>query len=381
MINRHLSRDGEHFDFRRISQLNGVVLVLTLVLGVFGIAMMYSAAGGAWQPYATRQLVRFLLGIFLMISVALIPIRFWQRSAYILYGLGVIALLIVEVMGHIGMGAQRWVQFAGLTVQPSEFMKLALILALARYFHGVHPSDQHKIVWMIPPLLLIAIPAALILKQPNLGTATITCGVGAFIWFAAGLRWRWILGAGGLLAASLPIAWQFLHDYQKRRVLTFLDPEKDPLGAGYNILQSIIAIGSGGLSGKGFTKGSQGQLDFLPEKHTDFIFTMVAEEFGFLGSLFLLALFTLLFAYGIGIAIRSRHRFGGLIAIGITAMLWLHMMINMAMVMGLIPVVGIPLPFLSYGGTMLLSTMIGIGLLQNVYVYRDAMLSKGVGRL
>jgi rod shape determining protein RodA len=365
------------FDIRRFTQLNGMLLALTLLLGLFGVAMMFSAAGGDWQPWASRHAIRLGLGVVLMLTIALIPLGFWFRAAYGLYGAGLVLLIIVEIMGHIGMGAQRWLEIGGFSLQPSEFMKLAVILAFARYFHQLHPMDQHRVMGMLPPLLLIALPVVLILMQPNLGTATILTGLSLAIWFVAGLQWRYILFCLLGLAAAAPIGWNFiLHDYQKQRVLTFLNPEADPLGAGYNILQSIIAIGSGGLTGRGFMQGSQGQLDFLPEKHTDFIFTMVAEEFGFVGCSILLLCFALLILHGIGIASRSRHRFGALVAIGITALLWFHMMINMAMLMGLIPVVGVPLPFLSYGGTMQLSTLMALGLLQNIYLNRDANLQR-----
>jgi rod shape determining protein RodA len=360
----------------KLRNLNPVLLTLTLLLGFFGVAMMYSAAGGEWQPWASRHSVRLLIGLILMGVFAILPVTFWFRVSYMVYGLGLLLLLVVEVIGHIGMGAQRWLEVGGFSLQPSEFMKIAVILALARFFHQLHPMDQHRFFWMIPPLLMIAAPAALILLQPNLGTATILTGVCLAIWFAAGLQWRYIIlcVAGGLAAA--PIGWQFLHDYQKQRILTFLNPEADPLGSGYNILQSMIAIGSGGATGRGFLHGSQGQLDFLPEKHTDFIFTMVAEEFGFVGCVVLLSCFALLVIYGLGIAMQSRHRFGALMAVGVTAMLWLHMMINMAMLMGLIPVVGVPLPFLSYGGTMQLSTLMAMGLLQNSFINRDKHLPK-----
>jgi len=369
----------EESSFReRLLHLNWVLLALTLMLGGIGIAMLYSASGGDWQPWGKAHALRFIPSLMLMLLVAVVPIKFWFRTAYLWYGLGVVMLIIVEVMGHMGMGAQRWVNIGGMTVQPSEFMKLAVILALARFFHTLHPMDRTHLVWMIPPLLIIAIPAVLILKQPNLGTATILVAMSIALWFTGGLLWRYvILGVVGA-AAAIPLAWRFLlHDYQKQRVMTFLDPESDPLGAGYNIIQSMIAIGSGGLEGKGFVKGSQGQLDFLPEKHTDFIFTMLAEEFGFIGCMVLLLLFTIVFFYAIGIAIRTRHRFGSLIAIGVGAMLWLHVMINTAMVMGLIPVVGVPLPFLSYGGTILLASCLAMGLLQNVYIHRDANLPRG----
>ncbi len=366
---------------RRVMQMNPVLLFLTFSLGLFGVAMMYSAAGGHWQPWASRHAIRLLLGLGLMVMVAIIPLHFWFRSAWLLYGGGLFLLAVVDTMGHIGMGAQRWLEVGGLSLQPSEFMKLAVILTLARYFHQLHPMDQHRLPWMVPPLLIIGAPVLLILLQPNLGTATILAGLSLAVWFAAGLQWRYILICIAGAAAAAPIGWHFLHAYQKQRILTFLNPEADPLGAGYNILQSMIAIGSGGLTGRGFLHGSQGQLDFLPEKHTDFIFTMVAEEFGFLGSATLLLFFGLLILYGLGIAIQSRHRFGALIAIGITAMLWLHMMINMAMLMGLIPVVGVPLPFLSYGGTMQVSTLIAIGLLQNAFLNRDITFQRNPGRL
>ncbi len=360
----------------RILQINGTILILTLLLGIIGIAMLYSAAGGQWQPWAAKQAIRFGVGLILMFAIAIIPIANWYKAAYILYVVGLLLLVTVEILGHIGMGAQRWINIAGISLQPSEFMKLAIILALARYFHELHPMDRSRFIWLLPPLLLIALPAILILKQPNLGTATIIVAMCFAMWFCAGLRWRYIALVAILVAAAIPLGWNMLHDYQRQRIITFLDPQADPLGAGYNILQSIIAIGSGGLDGKGFMQGSQGQLDFLPEKHTDFIFTMVAEEFGFLGSMALLILFTLLLVYGIAIAIRARHQFGSLVAVGVTAMLWLHITINMAMVMGLIPVVGVPLPFLSYGGTMLLTTCMAIGLLQNIWIERDTIITR-----
>ncbi len=359
----------------RFAKQSIVLALLTIILGCIGIMMLYSASGGAWTPWAKAHAIRFGIGLILMWSIALIPMRFWLRSAYFWYGFGLILLIIVEVMGQMGMGAQRWINLGGITIQPSEFMKLAMILALARFFHHLHPMDRRRFIWMIPPIIMITLPAILILMQPNLGTATILIGLSLAVWFAAGLLWRYVIAACLFVAAAVPLVWQFgLHGYQKQRVLTFLNPESDPLGAGYNIIQSIIAIGSGGLQGKGFVKGSQGQLDFLPEKHTDFIFTMLAEEFGFTGSVVLLLLFTTIFIYAVVISSRSPHRFGSLIAIGVAMFMWLHVMINMAMVMGLIPVVGVPLPFLSYGGTMLWATCMAMGLLQNSFIYRHSKL-------
>ncbi len=356
---------------KRLQGISWIVLLLTLLLGAGGIAMLYSAAGGDWTPWASAHAIRFALGLVLILTIAALPQRFLYQTAYLWYGLGIALLVVVEVMGQMGMGAQRWINLGGMTIQPSEFMKLAIILALARFFHNLHPMDRTRIIWMIPPLILIAIPTALILKQPNLGTATILVGISLAVWFAGGLLWRYVIAGLAVAATAIPLGWEYaLHDYQKQRVMTFLDPGSDPLGAGYNIIQSMIAIGSGGLEGKGFIKGSQGQLDFLPEKHTDFIFTMLAEEFGFGGSMLLLALFTLLLAYSLFVALSAKQRFTSLIAIGVATFLWLHVMINMAMVMGLIPVVGVPLPFLSYGGTMLLASCLAIGLLQNATIHR-----------
>lgn len=373
MISR---RDDSSF-MQRLGQFNIILLLLTLILGGLGIAMLYSAAGGEWMPWAQAHGIRFAVGCMAMFIIAALPLQFWFRSSYWFYGVGVGLLIIVELMGAMGMGAQRWINIGGMTIQPSEFMKLAVVLALARFFHTLHPMDKGNIFWMIPPAIIIALPAVLILKQPNLGTATILVGLSMAIWFAGGLLWRYVIAGGVAIAAIIPLAWKFgLHEYQKQRVMTFLDPESDPLGAGYNIIQSMIAIGAGGLEGKGFINGSQGQLDFLPEKHTDFIFTMLAEEFGFFGCIVVLLFFTSLLAYAIAISIRAQHRFGSLICVGIGAMLWLHVMINIAMVMGLIPVVGVPLPFLSYGGTMLLTTCMGIGLLQNIYINRDGVLPR-----
>ncbi len=333
--------------------------------------MMLSAGGGDFHPLASQQIVRFALAFVLMLVVALVPMRLLLDYAYVIYFLGVLVLVAVDIIGHIGMGAQRWLRVGGVNLQPSEFMKLALILALARYFHNMHSEDIGRLSFAVIPLALIIMPAILILRQPNLGTATITALVGLTLCFLAGLRWRYIIGAACAALAAAPIAWQFLHDYQKRRVMTFLDPEQDPLGAGYNILQSMIAIGSGGLFGKGFLQGSQNQLNFLPEKHTDFIFTMLAEEFGFAGSMFVLVLYAMLLAMGMLVASRSRSTFGAMISAGVVTMIFLHILINCGMVMGMMPVVGLPLPLMSYGGSIMLSTMLGVGLLLNAYVHRD----------
>jgi rod shape determining protein RodA len=286
----------------------------------------------------------------------------------------VLLLIAVEVMGHIGMGAQRWISLGGVKLQPSELAKLTVILALARYFHHFPPSKYTGVHYLLLPAVLLAIPVVLILKQPNLGTATLLSGIAVWMLFAAGVHWRYFAIGLVCLAVALPVGWQHMHDYQKRRVMTFLDPESDPLGAGYNITQSMIAIGSGGLAGKGLMQGSQTQLDFLPEKQTDFIFTVLSEEFGFMGGALLILSFTAMVLYIIGIGYRSVSLFGTLVAHGIAAMLTLHLFINVGMVMGILPVVGIPLPLFSYGGSIMISILCAYGFAMNAWVYRDTRL-------
>ena len=360
----------------KLSQINWLIVALICLLGGLGIAMLYSAAGGNFSPWANRQAVLFTAAFVMMITIAVTPNRWLLRYAYLTYFACIILLLFVELFGTKGMGAQRWLNLGVFTLQPSELMKIALIMALARYYHGLMAEDVSRPVMLIIPLLIIGLPVALILLQPNLGTATITGGIGAIILLAAGLKLRYFFAVGAMAMAAIPVGWQFLHDYQKQRVMTFINPEADPLGSGYNIMQSKIAIGSGGLFGKGFLNGSQGQLDFLPEKHTDFIFTMIAEEFGFTGASLVIITYTLIIVLGLATAVRSRSHFGGLVAIGVVAILILHVGINIAMVMGLLPVVGVPLPLLSYGGTMQFTMMAGFGLLLNSYVHRDVPIGK-----
>lgn len=345
--------------------LNRPLLVIIGGLCFIGMLMMVSAGGGDVREFALPQFSKLIVGGLLMLALALVPAAWLYRYAYMAYFLMLAALMLVDVMGHIGMGAQRWLKLGGMNIQPSEFMKIAAILALARYYHGIHSEDIPKFKSLFPPLLMLGLPAVLILRQPNLGTTTILIAVGGIMMFMAGVRLRYFIGAAIAVLASMPVAWHFLHDYQKQRVLTFLSPEQDPLGSGYNILQSMIAIGSGGFLGKGFLDGSQGQLNFLPEKHTDFIFTMFAEEWGFIGSLVLLGFYSALLILGNSVASGSRSMFGGLLACGVTAMIFVHLFINMAMVMGMIPVVGVPLPFLSYGGSNMISVLLAMGLLLN----------------
>jgi len=356
---------------RKLISINWLLVILIVMVAGVGFAMLFSAAGGNMDPWAKRQIVRFGVAFAIMIVVATINIRIWLRYAYALYFLALALLVAVEVAGHVGMGAQRWISLGFVNIQPSELMKIFLVLALARYYNASAIEDIGRISRLFVPIMLTLAPTALILRQPDLGTAIMVAMTGAVVLFLAGVRlWKFVVVGVAALAAA-PIAWQFLHEYQKKRVLTFLNPETDPLGAGYHIIQSKIALGSGGLMGKGFMQGPQSHLHFLPEMQTDFIFTMLAEEFGLAGGLALIILYALILTYGMIIAARSRNQFGRLVAGGITSTFFFYVFINIAMVTGLIPVVGVPLPLVSYGGTVMLTLMIGFGLVIGVGVHRD----------
>lgn len=361
---------------RKLITINWLLVLLIAGVAGVGFAMLYSAAGGDMQPWAERQMIRFGIATIIMIVVAMVDIRLWLRYAYLLYVVALALLVAVEVAGYVGMGAQRWISLGVINVQPSELMKIALVLALARYYHASAIEDIGRISLLFVPILLAVVPAALILRQPDLGTALMLLMSAAAVMFLAGVRlWKFAVVAVSGIAAA-PIAWQFLHEYQKKRVLTFLNPENDPLGAGYHIIQSKIALGSGGLMGKGFIQGPQSHLHFLPEMQTDFIFTMLAEEFGLVGALGLIFLYVLILVAGTIIAVRSRNQFGRLVAGGITTTFFLYVFINIAMVTGLIPVVGVPLPLVSYGGTVMMTLMIGFGLVIGVGVHRDVAVGR-----
>jgi rod shape determining protein RodA len=292
--------------------------------------------------------------------------------AYPAYAVSLLLLVAVELSGRVGLGAQRWLELGPLALQPSEPMKITLVLALSRYLHGLGPDDVSRPLRLLVPLLMIAVPAVLVLMQPNLGTATLLALGGALLLFLAGLSWHWIASTGVAIAIAIPSAWQFLlHDYQKQRVMTFLNPDTDALGAGWNITQAKIALGSGGLLGKGFLMGTQSRLNFLPEKQTDFVIAIIGEEFGFLGLMLLLGMCAAVIWAGVQIALSARNHFGRLVAMGVTLNFFLYIMINGLMVMGLIPVVGIPMPLVSYGGTAMMTVMIGFGLLMCVHVHRQ----------
>ena len=376
MIRDSMFLQPEQTLFQRFMNLNwGLVFLLCCVMGV-GATSLYSAAGGSFSPWADKQLIRFCGGLVIMCAVALVDMRWWYRLAWPLYGVAFVLLILVDIMGHIGMGAQRWINLGFIQIQPSEIMKIAAMMALARHFHGAGPEQVRRLTFLIIPAVLILAPVGLVMLQPDLGTAMLILMGGAAMVFIAGAPlWIFISGIAAGLAA-IPIGWQFMHEYQKQRVYVFLNPELDPLGSGYHITQSKIALGSGGVYGKGFMEGTQSKLNFLPEKQTDFIFTLWAEEWGLFGGAFLLGLFALIFMTCLRIAMRCRHNFGRYLAVGLTVNFSLHVFINISMAMGLIPVVGIPLPMVSHGGTAMISTLIGFGLIMCCHVYRHSKVTR-----
>jgi rod shape determining protein RodA len=339
--------------------------------------MLYGIAGGALDPWARPQMIRFGVGIAAMLAIAMVHIRVWKALAPLAYVVGIALLVVVEFFGAVGMGAQRWIDLGPIQLQPSELMKVALVMALAAYYAWLDPAKVSRPLWVIPPLLMILAPVGLVLIQPNLGTAILLVAGGGAVMFLAGVS-LWYFGAAiaavvGAVTAVLKshgTPWQLLHDYQYRRIFTFLDPENDPLGAGYHITQAKIAMGSGGLTGRGFMQGSQSRLNFLPERHTDFVFTSLAEDFGFVGAAALLAVLALIVVFCMVSAMANRDRFGALVTGGVATMFFLLFAVNMGMVMGMMPVVGVPLPLVSYGGSALLVLLAAFGLAQSAHVHR-----------
>jgi rod shape determining protein RodA len=382
-LNDHFGPTGRELRLMgKLRAMNWFVVGLVTVTSCIGFVLLYSVAGGSFDPWADRQIVRFGIGMVLLLAVALIDIRVWFQLAYPIYGVSLLLLIAVEFFGRMGKGAERWIEIGPLQLQPSELMKIALILALARFLHGILVEDVSRPTRLIGALVLIALPAALVLMQPNLGTATILIAVGAGLLFLSGLSWKIIVPVIVLAVAAVPVGWEFvLKDYQKQRVYTFLDPDTDPLGSGYNTLQSKIALGSGGVFGKGFGEGTQSRLNFLPEKQTDFIFTVLGEEFGLFGLVILMGLYLTILAQGVMIALDTRSQFGRLVAMGVCLNFLLYILINTSMSMGLIPVVGIPLPLVSYGGTALLTVLFGFGLLLSVQIHRGVDIPRSASAL
>ena len=357
--------------FSLLRNLNLFPLILICILVGIGLLMLYSAANGSFYPWGIKQFWRFGVGCILMLMVAITDSRYWFSCAYVLYGIALILLVAVETLGFVGMGAQRWIDLYAFSLQPSELMRLGLVLALARYFHGCSLDDVLNTKALLIPGCMILIPTLLVMRQPDLGTALLLILSSASLFFVVGVQiWKFVV-LGVTVVSSIPLLWSFLHTYQQQRILTFLNPESDPMKSGYHVTQSKIALGSGGVFGKGFLQGSQSHLNFLPEKQTDFIFTMYSEEFGLIGAIILVVLYALLITFNFQVALNARTQFGRLVAIGLTTTFFLYAFINMAMVMGFVPVVGIPLPFISYGGTALITLLVSQGLIFSIDLHRD----------
>lgn len=361
----------------KILHLNWPIAVLLAAVSGVGFLMLYSVAGGTFTPWAEPQMKRFALGMALMIAVGMVPIWLWRNLAGVAYVGTVVLLIAVELFGAVGMGAQRWIELGSFRLQPSELMKITLVMMLAAYYDWLPAKKTSRPVWVLIPLLMILIPTALVLTQPDLGTAILLMAAGGGLMFLAGVHWAYFAivattGIGLITAVfqSRGTAWQLLKDYQFRRIDTFIDPSTDPLGAGYHITQSKIALGSGGWTGRGYMQGTQSRLNFLPEKHTDFIFTTLAEEFGFVGGLSLLGLYALIILFCIAAALINKDRFSSLLTLGIALNFFLFFAVNMSMVMGLAPVVGVPLPLVSYGGSAMLVLLLAFGLVQSAHVHR-----------
>ncbi|MFC7703230.1 rod shape-determining protein RodA [Plastorhodobacter daqingensis] len=362
---------------RKVLHINWALVILLTAIASVGFLMLYSVAGGRMHVWAEPQMERFAFGLVAMFAVAFVPIWFWRNIAGVAFGLSLLLLVAVEFVGTVGMGAQRWIDLGFMRLQPSELTKITLVMILAAYYDWLDLRKTSRPFWVLVPLVLILLPVALVLRQPDLGTAILLLFGGGVMMFLAGVHFLYFvvviaLGAGLVAAVftSRGTEWQLLKDYQYRRIDTFLDPSTDPLGAGYHISQAKIALGSGGWSGRGFMQGTQSRLNFLPEKHTDFIFTTLAEEFGFVGAISLLSLYVALIVFTVAAALRNRDRFSSLLTLGVSATLFFYFAVNMGMVMGLAPVVGVPLPLVSYGGSAMLVLLLAYGLVQSAHIHR-----------
>jgi len=363
--------------FRKLLYLNWPVVFLLTAVASFGFLMLYSVAGGSADPWMEPQLKRFGAGMAIMIFVAMVPIWFWRNMAALAYCISLILLIAVEFFGDVGMGAQRWLDLGFIRLQPSELMKIGLVMFLAAYYDWLPIRKTSHPFWVLLPLIFIGLPTMLVLTQPDLGTAILLLVGGATVMFVAGVHWAYFAtviaaGVGGIVTVfeSRGTSWQLLRDYQFRRIDTFLDPSTDPLGAGYHITQAKIALGSGGWTGRGFMQGTQSRLNFLPEKHTDFIFTTLAEEFGFIGAFAVLVIYALIIFFCVASALTNKDRFSALLTMGIAMTFFLLFAVNMAMVMGLAPVVGVPLPLVSYGGSAMMMLLLAFGLVQSAHVHK-----------
>jgi rod shape determining protein RodA len=360
----------------RMGRFSWAMFVPMCLVLIVSEVILYSAGGGSWQPFALSQLFKIIIGFGVFVIAAFTNIKLWIKSAYIIYAIALIMIIMVTFFGHTGMGAQRWLNLGFIHIQPSELFKIALVVALARYFAWMNSVDLSKFKNYIAPALMMLIPFGLIVIQPDLGTAMSIAMITVGMFYIVGANKKWFIIGAILAVMAAPVVWfGGMHQYQRDRVITFINPDRDARGAGYQINQAKIAFGSGGLTGKGYMKGSQSQQSFLPEKQTDFIFTMLGEEFGFFGAFFILALYTIIVAILFWMAKTCRNRFGQLVCFGFMLNFFIYYFINISMVLGLIPTVGVPLPLMSFGGSSLLSLMFGFGLCENAHIHKDQQLS------
>ena len=361
--------------FAKLQSINYPLLGLIITLFFVGLAALYSISNGDFNSWPLKHSQRFILGLIIFFLVIFFDLRLIFGYAYVIFFLSIIYLVIIPFFGIESNGATRWINIAGMSLQPSEFVKYTLILALAKYFHSIN-NDSSFIKTLIIPLIITIVPVLLVITQPDLGTALIILLGGISLFWISGLNYKYFIVGVFSILCSLPVLWQYLKDYQKDRVLTFFNPERDPLGNGYHIMQSKIALGSGGIFGKGYMEGTQSHLNFLPEMQTDFIFTMLGEEFGFIGTLLLLLIYAALIMISIRLALKSRSLFSKYLSLGVCNVFFIYVFVNIGMVTGLLPVVGVPLPFISYGGSSMLAVMFGFGLLMNCYINRNIIIEK-----
>ena len=361
--------------FAKLQSINYPLLGLIITLFFVGLAALYSISNGDFNSWPLKHSQRFILGLIIFFLVIFFDLRLIFGYAYVIFFLSIISLAIIPFFGIESNGATRWINIAGISLQPSEFVKYTLILALAKYFHSIN-NDSSFIKTLIIPLIITIVPVFLVITQPDLGTALIILLGGISLFWISGLNYKYFIVGVFSILCSLPVLWQYLKDYQKDRVLTFFNPERDPLGNGYHIMQSKIALGSGGIFGKGYMEGTQSHLNFLPEMQTDFIFTMLGEEFGFIGTLLLLLIYAALIMISIRLALKSRSLFSKYLSLGVCNVFFIYVFVNIGMVTGLLPVVGVPLPFISYGGSSMLAVMFGFGLLMNCYINRNIIIEK-----
>ena len=361
--------------FQKLRSLDYIMLLCVLILGIISSFAMYSTDGGELLYHSESHIIRFVVFFTMMILISFVNIKTWHTFGYLFYLVVLTLLIWASLFGITASGSQRWINLYFINLQPSELMKIAIIICFAKYYHRIQLSNVNRIKNIVIPILILFIPIALVIGQPDLGTAILIALSGIIVLWLAGVNIKYFFYSSLIFIISAPFVISFLKPYQKLRILSFFDPGKDPLGAGYQIIQSKIAVGSGGLTGKGFLKGTQGYLEFLPEKHTDFIFTLFSEEFGFLGSIFLLLVYAILIFRILRIGALSRSFFGKFFCYGFGSAIFIYITVNMAMVLGLLPIVGSPLPIMSYGGSSMLATMIGLGIVMSTKVYSRQLIS------